>query len=190
MRHRHFDRARHDIADLARRSQFVIPLHQFAYHAGLVEHFLCPVNGARARTERTFFGDRGASSGEDQRHAVARQVGEVVDGVGGADIDVDHHGLRPAIHQIGAVRHGHRQIFMRYQHRHRHFGVGLLGAAEGFDDRRKVCTGIGEQIIGAVIGERAQEGLGGDRGPGSWCRCRGHVFRPRTINPRHSGVGY
>ena len=35
---------------------------------------------------------------EDQRHAVARQVDQIVDGVAGADIDVHHHGLRPPGH--------------------------------------------------------------------------------------------
>ena len=180
MRHRHFDAARDHVADLARHAQFVVPFHQLAHHAGLVEHFLRPVDRADARAEAALLGDRRAAGGQDQRHAVARQVGEIVDGVGGADIDVHHHRLRAAGHQIGAVRHGDRQVLVRHQNRLRHLGVGLLGAAEGFHDRRKVGAGIGEEIIDAVIGERAQERFGGDRRPLSR-RCRGHAFRPLIV---------
>ncbi len=176
-RHRDFDRARHDVADLVRHAQFVIPFHHFAQHAGLVEHFLRPVNRARARAERTLFGDRGTAGGEDERHAVARQVGEIVDGVRGANVDVHHHRLRMPVHQVGAVRHGDREVFVRHQNRLRHLGVGLLGAAEGFDNRRKIRAGIAEEVVNAVIGERAQEGLGGNRRPLSG-RCGHCAFRP------------
>ena len=170
--------ARDHVADLVGIAQFVVPLHQLAHHAGLVEHFLRPVDRTRARAERTLLGDRRAAGGEDQRHAVARKIGEIVDGIGGADIDVHHHRLRMAGHQVGAVRHADREIFVRHQHRLRHLGVGFFGAAEGFDDRRKIGARIAEKIIDAVIGERAQEGLGGDRRPLAPARCQGHVFRP------------
>ena len=40
--------------------------------------------------------------------------GEIVDAVGGADTGVHHHRLRAAVHQIGAVRHGDRQVFVRH----------------------------------------------------------------------------
>ena len=186
MRHRDFHAARDHVAGLGGHAQFVVPLHQFAHHAGLVEHFLRPVNRPVARAERSFFGDRRAAGAEDQRHPVARQVGEVVDGVGGADIDVHHHRLRAAGHQIGAVRHGDRQVLVRNQDRLRHLGIGLLGAAEGFHDRRKIGAGIAEEIIDAVVGERAQERFGGDRWPLAPGRCERHAFRP---GPRPPGGG-
>ncbi len=44
MRHGDFDAARHDISDLARHAQFVIPLHELTHHAGLIEHLLRPVD--------------------------------------------------------------------------------------------------------------------------------------------------
>ena len=178
MRHRHFHRTRDHVADLAGHAQFVIPLHHFAHHAGLVEHFLRPVDRPRARAERALLGDRRAAGGENQRHAVARQVGEIVDRVAGADIDMHHHRLRAAVHQIGAVRHGDREVLMRHQNGLGHLGVGLLGAAEGFDDRREIGARIAEEIIGAVIGERAQEGFGGDRLPLAPGRCGGHCASP------------
>ena len=176
MRHRDFNSARRHIADLAGLTQFVIPFHQLAHHAGLIEHFLRPMDRARARAERALLGDRRAPGAEDERRAVARQVGEVVDGVGGADIDVHHHRLRVAVHQVGAMRHGDREIFMRHQNGSGYLGVGLLGAAEGFHDRREIGAGIGEEIIDAVVGERAQEALRGDHWP--LCGRCGHLVSP------------
>src|SRR5262249_50433550 len=68
---------------------------------------------------------------------------------------------------------------VRYQNRLGHLGVGLLGAAESLHDRRKVRAGIGEEIIGAVVGERSQEGFSGDCWPLPG-RCRGHsCFVPK-----------
>ena len=171
--HRDFDRARYNVTDLGRNAQLVIPLHQFAHHAGLVEHFLRPVNRARARTEASFFGDRRAARSQDERYAVARKVREIVDGVGGADIDMHHDGLRAAIHQVGAMRHGDREVLVRHQNGLWHLGVRFLGAAEGFHDGGKVRAGIGEEIVNAVVGKRAQKGFGGDRWPLSR-RCRRH----------------
>jgi hypothetical protein len=63
----------------------------------------------------------------------------------------------------GAVRHGDREILVRNDQRRGHLGVRLLGAAEGLDDRREIGAGIGEEIIDAMIGQRAEEGLSGDR---------------------------
>ena len=123
-------------------AQFVIPFHQLAHHAGLVEHFLRPMDRPRARAERALLGDRRAAGGEDQRHAVARQVDEIIDGVGGADIGVHHHRLRLAVHQVGAVRHGDREIFVRHQDRLRNLGVGLLGAAKASTIGGKSVPGL------------------------------------------------
>ena len=176
MRHGDLDAARHHVAGLRRYAQFVIPLHQLAQHAGLVEHLLAPLDGPVARAEDAFLGDRCAPGGEQQRHAVARQVDQVVEGVGGADGGVHHHRLRLAGHEISAVRHADREVLVRHQDRLRHFGVGLLGAGEGFDDGREIGAGVAEEIIDAMVGERAQEGFGCDDRPPAWCQC--HALRP------------
>ena len=60
----------------------------------------------------------------------------------------------------------------------------FLRAAEGLDDRREVRARIGEEIIDAVIGERAQERLGGDCWPLSG-RCRRHALRPWVVRSDH-----
>ena len=65
---------------------------------------------------------------------------------------------------LQAMRHGDRQVFVGNDQRLRHLGVGLFRAREGLDDRREIGAGIGEKVVGAVIGERAQERLSGDRG--------------------------
>ena len=115
--HRHLIGARGDIGGLFRHAQFVIPFDQLAQHAGLVEHFLRPVDLAVARAEAAFLGDRGAAGGDDHRRAVAREIGDIVDGVGGADIDMHHHALRPPGHQIDAMRHRDREVLVRHQYR-------------------------------------------------------------------------
>ena len=162
-RHGHLIGARDDVGDLLGHAQLVVPLHRLAQHAGLVEHLLAPVDVAVAAAELALLGDRRAAGGEDQRDVVAVEVDDVVDGVGGADVDVQHHRLRPAGHGVGAVRHGDREVLVRDHQRLRHLGVGLLGAAEGLDDRREVGARVGEEIVDAVVGERAQERLSGDR---------------------------
>src|SRR5262249_60175351 len=65
----------------------------------------------------------------------------------------------------------------------RNLCVGLLGAAEGLDDRREVRARIGEEIVGAVIGQGAQERLGGDCWPLS-DRGRPHALLPWVVRPR------
>ena len=162
-RHRDLVGARHHVGDLLRHAQLVVPLHHLAQHPGLVEHLLAPVDVAVAAAELALLGDRRAAGGEDQRDVVAVEIDQVVDGVGGADVDVQHHRLRPAGHGIGAVRHRDREILVRDHQRLRHLGVGLLGAAEGLDDRREIGARIGEEIVDAVIGERPQERFAGDR---------------------------
>ncbi len=186
VRHRDFHASRDHVAGLGRHAQFVVPLHQLAHHAGLVEHFLAPLDRAAARAERALFGDRRAPGRKHQRHPVARQVDEIVDGVGGADGGVNHHRLRAPGHQIGAVRHADRQVLVRNQDRLRHLGIGLLGPAERFHDRRKIGAGIAEEVVDAVVSERAQECLGGDcRSLAPACR-NGHAFRP-VWRPRLGG---
>ena len=184
MRHRHFHRARHHVAGLRRHAQFVIPLDHLAQHAGLVEHFLAPLDRPAARAERALLGDRRAAGGEDQRHAVARQVEQVVERVGGAGGGVHHHRLRMAVHQIDAVRHGDREVLVRHQHGLGHLGVGFLRAREGFHDGREVGAGVAEEIVGAVVGERAQEGFGGDDRPFACARCNGHSSAPEVSTRR------
>ena len=115
-RHRDLVRARHHVGDLARHAQLVVPLHHLADHAGLVEHLLAPVDLARARAERALLGDRRAPRRQDQRHAVAREIDQIVERVSGADIDVHHHGLRPSGHDGGAMRHRDREVLVRHQH--------------------------------------------------------------------------
>ena len=71
---------------------------------------------------------------------------------------------------------------MRYQNRFRHLGIRFFGAAESFDDRRKVGAWIDEEIVRAVVGECAQESFSGNRWPLSR-RCRGHFFAPHRPVP-------
>ncbi len=186
--------ARHHVDDLLRDAQLVIPLHRLAQHPGLVEHLLAPVDVAVAAAELALLGDRRASRGEDQRNAVAVEIDDVVDRVGGADVDVQHHALRLAAHRIGAMRHRHREVLVRDHQRRRYLGIRLLGAAVGLDDRREIGARIGEEIVDAVVGQRPQEGLSRDR------RARvdvgslglsGHFISSRVTGSGrdHSGLG-
>ena len=183
-RHRRLIGAGHDIADLLGHAQLVVPFHQLAQHAGLVEHFLRPVDRAVAAAEISGLGDRRAPGREEQRNAIAAHIGDIVDRVGGTDIDVHHHRLRLAGHQIGAVRHGDCEVLVRHQHRPRHLAVGTFArAAIGLDDRRKVGAGIGEEKIDAMIGKRAQKNLACDRRFFDGWRARGGGFDVHGVVP-------
>src|SRR5665213_41536 len=87
-----------------------------------------------------------------------------------------------------AMRHGDRQVFVRHQHGLGNLGVGLLGAAEGFHDGWEIGARIGEHVIDAMVGERAQEGFRRDRRLLSGVRGCGHVrflaFVPGGAQPR------
>ena len=132
----------------------------------------------RARAERALLGDRRAPGAEDQRRAVARQIGEIVDGVGGADIDVHHHRLRVAVHQIGACAMATARFSCGTRTGFGTLALVFLARLKASHDRREIGAGIGEEIIDAVIGQRAQEALGGDRRP--LCgRCGRSRFAPK-----------
>ena len=156
-------RARHHVGDLFRHAQLVIPLDDLAHHAGLIEHLLAPVDLPRARAECAFLGDWRATGREDQRHTIARKVDQVVDRVPGADVDMHHHGLGAAGLRVGTMRHRDREIFVRHQDRPRQFHVAATPARKTFDDRRKVGAGIAEEIVDAVLGERAEKHFARDR---------------------------
>ena len=86
-------------------------------------------SAASASRSEPPLGDRRAPRREDQRHAVAREVDQVVDRVPGADIDVDHHRLRPAGHRVGAMRHRDREVLVRHEDRARQLRIGSPRAA-------------------------------------------------------------
>ena len=64
-----------------------------------------------------------------------------------------HHHLWAASHQVGAVRHGDREVLMRDQHGLGNLCISLLSTGERFHDRWEIGPGIHETILGTVIGE-------------------------------------
>ena len=87
------------VLELVAVAQLVVPLHQLAHHAGLVEHLLRPVDAGVARAELAELGDRLAPGGEEIGTWSRAALSQPVDAVRGADIDVEHHRLRPAGHR-------------------------------------------------------------------------------------------
>jgi hypothetical protein len=61
------------------------------------------------------------------------------------------------------VRHRDRKVLVRHQHRARQLCIASAAARKRLDDRRKIGARIGEEIIDAMLGERAQKHLPGDR---------------------------
>ena len=98
-------------------AQLVVPLHELAQHAALVEMLLRPVDVVVARgRQRARLGDRGAARAEENRHVLARGVDEPVHRVRRADADVDHHRLRFARDHRVAVRHRDAHVLVRHDH--------------------------------------------------------------------------
>ncbi len=133
--------------------QFVVPLGEFTHHAALVEGFLTPMDRPVARGLVPGLGNRRAAGSEQYRDIVARRIHDAVDGVAGADRDMDHHGRRLAGDPVVAMRHRHRDVFVRHGN-----DLGIFAAAVGIerqrlDERRKIRPGIGKYVIDAAFGE-------------------------------------
>ncbi len=153
-------RAVDDLLDVHAVAQFVIPLHDFAHHAGLIEHLLRPVNVAVPRAEAALFVERRAARHKDDRHLVARRVHDRAHRVHRTDADVTHHRLRLARHQVEAVGHTHGEVLVRRDERGREIESRLLESRVRFDDRREVGAGIDEKILRAVALELREERFG------------------------------
>ena len=89
--------------------------------------------------------------------------------VGDADVDVNHHRLRPSGDHPVAVGHPDGDHFVRHGDRARRVEGAGLRARERFDERREVGAGVGEQPVDAASRERGEVGLG-DRGRGGGAR--------------------
>ena len=154
-------------------AQLVVPFHELAHHAALVERFLAPVDRAVARGDVAGLGDRRASGREQQRHVVTRGVHQTADRVRGADRDVHHHRRRLAAGAVVAVRHRHRDVLVRHGDEFRKLGIaGVAGNA--FHDRREIGSRIGEHILDAALAEPGRDRL---RRSFPWtCRCCSRLF--------------
>ncbi len=163
--HREFQRAIDHGRGLVATLHLVVPLHHLAQHAGLVVHLLRPVDVRTARALCARLGERRAARGQQHRHAVTAGINQHVDRVRRANVGVQHHRLWPPGDHRVAMRHRHRGILVRHHHRARYLAVGVGGAREGLDDRRKVGAGIAKQVVDAVRGERFQVVFGRDACP-------------------------
>ena len=154
------ERAVDDRLDLLGMAQLVIPLHELAHHAALVEVLLRPVDVVIARGgQGTRLGNRRAAGGEEDRHVLARGVDQAVDRICRADADVDHHCLRLAGDHGIAVRHGHAHVLVRHDHDLRQPPAELLAFGVSLDDRREIGAAVGEQVFDAAGGEQPEPGF-------------------------------
>jgi hypothetical protein len=71
---RHLQRTVDDGLDLIGVAQLVVPFHRLAHHAGLIEHFLRPVNSRVAHTEGAGLEQRRAACGDEERNLIAGGV--------------------------------------------------------------------------------------------------------------------
>ncbi len=159
--HRQVERAVDGRFQNLRVLEFVIPLDDFAQHAGLIAHFLRPVNFAAARAGQTaLFAVRRASGRKDDGKIAAPCVEHAAHGVRHAHIDVNHNELRLAGLQIVAKRHMDGDVLVGHRDGARHLAALRLELGERFNQRRKVGAGVGEQKINAAVGENFDVGVG------------------------------
>ncbi len=185
-----------DLAQVEAVPQFVVPFHQFTQHAGLVVHFLRPVDPRVAAACAPVFEKGRAPGGEKQRALIARGVHQRADGVRGADTDVQHHRLRPPAGERVAVRHADSEVLMRTNHRRGELQPGLHRARVSLDDRRRVGSGVDIQPVDPArleqreirLGDRAY-GDGGEFGGVGLhvCSCSGHG--PQARGDERRGLG-
>ena len=157
-------------------SQLVVPLHELAHHAALVETLLAPVDVAVARGGAAGFGQRRAASREQDRNLVAVRVHELTDRVGGADRHVHHDAGGLARDAVVAVGHGHRHVLVRHGDELR---ILARPACQALDDRGKVGPGIGEHVLDAAPGQLGEVGFGGHSGMGGFL-VQGDILRSQN----------
>jgi hypothetical protein len=125
--------------------QLVIPFDEFAQHGALIAHFLGPMDFAAAHAHQpAFFGIRRASRGEEHGDVAAPAIDDAAERIGGADIHMDHHGLRASRFQVIALRHGDGDVLMRHRDGLGHFRALHLRLRIGLDDGREIRTRVGE----------------------------------------------
>ena len=154
------ERTIHDRLELQEVTQLVVPLHELAREARLVERLLRPVDRPVARAGQARLGDRIAPRGKQHRHADARGVDDTGQCVGGTDDDVDHYRLRPPGHHRVAVRHGHRRRLVRHRDRSRQRLSLRQPFGPRLDERREVGARVGEHVLDAAGGEQLEIGFG------------------------------
>ena len=119
----------------------VVPLYEGPHQADHVVSFLDEMNGIIATSgQLSPNGERRFSRHHQHRHAGAVQVVQTVDGVGGADVNVNQQGLGSSASHGITGGHVDRHIFMRANN---WLGVRLaitVPARHLFDDGRMVRT--------------------------------------------------
>ena len=161
LRHGDVERPIHRAFQRLAIGQFVIPFDEFAHHGALIAHFLRPMDFAAAHTHQfAFFGVGRAARGEQHRNVPAPPIDDAAQRIGRANIDMHHHRLRAAGLQVIALRHGDGDVLVRHGDGLGHFGAVRLCFGIGFDDRREICTGIGEEIVDAAVRKQREIGVG------------------------------
>ena len=160
--HRQVDGAIDRGFEHVRVGQLVVPFDELAHDAALVAHLLRPVDLAGARSgDAAGLAVGRAPRCEQHRDVAAPGVEQAGGGVGGADVDVHHDQLRPTGLQVVALRHRHRDVLVRAEHR---LGERLaLGFRLGqrLDQGGEIGARVGEQTVDAAVGEEGHIGVGG-----------------------------
>ena len=141
-------------------AQFIVPFDDLAQHAGLIEHFLRPVDVDVAGSRKPALGQRRAAGGEQDGYIVARRIERAADAVRSADADMHHDRRDPARHHRVAMPHREGEVLVRCEHRLRHRHAGPRRLRERLDERREIGPRIGEQIFDPAFGKQREIGLG------------------------------
>ena len=150
-----------NLGDLLGKAQFVIPLDRLAHQRGLVPHFLPPADRHGARTEPALLDRRRAPRHQHHRHMVGGGIERANRAVRQPDIGVQHHGLGPAGQEVIAVRHAKRGMFMRNGDGLRQGDAGCGSLCKSLDDRRKIGSGVGKDIVHAERLQAAEDHTAG-----------------------------
>ncbi len=151
-----------DRRDRLAGAQLVIPFGEFAHDAALVERLLAPVDRPVARGDVAGLGDRRSAGSEQDRDIVTGGIHDAVDGIAGADRNVDHDGGRFAGDLVVAVRHRHGDVLMGHGDDAGEFTAAVGVQRQQFNDGGEVGPGIGKDVIDAALGEALQVSLRGN----------------------------
>ncbi len=147
----------HQVSHLFGESQFAIPFHGFPDHGTLIPHLLAPVDRCRTAAPSGVLGHRRAAGHDEHGNLVGRRVDDSHERVREPDVGMDHHRLGPAGCKKVTVRQCDRRGLVRHDDRSGR-AVGLPAPlGKRLDDRCRIRSGIGEEIVDSVRFEARQE---------------------------------
>ena len=161
LRRRDLERPRDEVPERVGPAELVDPLHVAANDARLVAHVLLPVHRAQASAwDVPVDGVRRPPGQDDDAGLAAHRVVQVAPEILRTDVDVHDDHLRAAREREVAVGRRERHALEERRHDPRRRPASRLERDERLLERRRVGSGVEEDVVGAERAEELDDRLG------------------------------